>query len=333
MNIRFEVFTQVPEWFFRQSLTRNFGYHSLQTDIGLAQTTPFAADLQETIRRLDAMLPFDARLIERLARQMCELRCELVVCDIAPMGIAVAESASLPSILVENFTWDWIYEEYASADPRIMHHADYLRAVFDTAQYHIQTEPVSVHSAGATLTAPPVSREPVTPASLVREKLGIPLEASTVLITMGGIAATDYPFIERLEQAGEIFFVIPGGSQTHETRNNLILLPHNSGFYHPDLVNASDAVIGKIGYSTVAEAFHARVPFYYVMRGGFRESPVLAKFVDEQMQGQAMPEEDFVRGRWLHLLDEMLQRPRGEGRHRPNGAHDIADFLLKLLKA
>ena len=33
---------------------------------------------------------------------------------------------------------------------------------------------------------------------------------------------------------------------------NLILLPHHSVFFHPDLVNASDAVVGKLGYSTLA---------------------------------------------------------------------------------
>lgn len=331
-KLRFEIFTQVPEWFFRQSLTHEFGYHSLQTDLGLVQTTPFAVDLRETIRRLNEMLPFDPRLIESLARRISELRCELVVCDIAPMGIVVAERAGLPSILVENFTWDWIYEEYAKDDPRIIRHADYLRTVFDTAQYHIQTEPVSVPSARASLSVPPVGREPRTPAHVVREKLRIPPKARSVLITMGGIAPTDYPFINRLEQSSEIFFVIPGGSSRYELRNNLILLPHASDFYHPDLVNASDALVGKIGYSTVAEAFHAGVTFYYVMRGGFRESPVLARFVDEQMHGRSMPEEDLARGDWLRFLDEMLSSPRAQSSQRPNGAHDVANFLHKRLK-
>lgn len=331
-KLRFEIFTRVPEWFFRQSLTHEFGYHSLQTDLGLVQTTPFIVDLPETIRRLDAMLPFDTRLIESLARQLSELRCEMVVCDIAPMGIVVAESAGLPSILVENFTWDWIYEEYAKDDPRIERHADYLGAVFNTAQYHIQTEPVSVPSARATLSVPPVSREARTPAHLVREKLCIPSQARSVLITMGGIAPAEYSFINRLEQLKEIYFVIPGGSQRYELRNNLILLPHASDFYHPDLVNASDALVGKIGYSTVAEAFHASIIFYYVMRGGFRESPVLARFVDEQMHGRSMPEEDLARGDWLHFLYEMLSSPRAQNRQRPNGAYDVANFLHKLIQ-
>lgn len=328
-NLRFEIFTQVPQWFFRQSLTRPFGYHSLLTDLGLVQLTPFTVDLAETIRRLDEMLPFDGRLIESLAREILEMRCELVVCDIAPMGIAVAEGARLPSVLIENFTWDWIYEPYALEDPRIQAHADYLRAVFRSAQYHIQTEPVCVPSDGASLCTPPVGRKARLPRYIIRERLGIPERAPSVLITMGGIPA-EFPFTRLLEQAPHIFFVIPGGSQTTARQNNLVLLPHASDFYHPDLVNAADAVVGKIGYSTVAEAFHAGTPFCYVMRHGFAESSVLAKFVDARMHGQAILEEDFTRARWLPFMDEVLARPRISSPH-PNGARDVAEFLVKLL--
>lgn len=331
-HLRFDIFTRVPEWFFRQSLTRPFNYHELETDLGLVQTTPFAADLSKTIKRLDEMLPFDEALIESLARQVREWRCEFVACDIAPLGILVAERARVPSILVENFTWDWIYEEYAQEDARITRHADYLRTLFERASYHIQTEPVSVRSARATLQAPPVSREPRTSAPLIKEKLGLPMKAPSVLITMGGIAAMPFSFINRLETLREIFFVIPGGSTKMERRANLVLLPHDSGFYHPDLVNASDALVGKIGYSTVAEAFHSKVPFYYVTRPGFRESHVLARFVDERMHGRSMTEEDFTRALWLDHVQEMASHERTTTTLRVNGAHDVANFFVKLLK-
>ena len=39
-SIRFEIFTKVPSWFFDDSSSGNFGYHSLLTDIGLVQRTP-----------------------------------------------------------------------------------------------------------------------------------------------------------------------------------------------------------------------------------------------------------------------------------------------------
>ena len=41
---------------------------------------------------------------------------------------------------------------------------------------------------------------------------------------------------------------------------NVILLPANTDLYHPDLVHAADAVVAKLGYSTVAETYSAGVP-------------------------------------------------------------------------
>ena len=89
-KIRFEIFTKVPRWFFEQSLVGAFGYHSLLTDIGLAQKTPLLEDLPETIRRLEKLLPFEASHMAELAHLLHRLECQLVICDIAAMGIAVA---------------------------------------------------------------------------------------------------------------------------------------------------------------------------------------------------------------------------------------------------
>jgi len=44
--------------------------------------------------------------------QVVAVGCLLVVSDISPMGLLVAETAEIPSILIENFTWDWIYQGY-----------------------------------------------------------------------------------------------------------------------------------------------------------------------------------------------------------------------------
>ncbi|UCG88173.1 MAG: hypothetical protein JSW71_06415, partial [Gemmatimonadota bacterium] len=84
--IQFEIFTKVPRWFFEQSLAAGFGYNDVLTDVGLVQETGLSEDLAETIQRLDAFLPFEERLVESLATRLVELRCELVVCDIAPLG-------------------------------------------------------------------------------------------------------------------------------------------------------------------------------------------------------------------------------------------------------
>ncbi len=328
--MRFEIFTNVPSWFFEDSLSGDFGYHALLTDIGLVQRTPLHADIPETIGRLNHFLPFDTSKIRELASLLKKLGTGLIICDIAPMGIAVAQEAGIPSLLIENFTWDWIYEGFLREYGRIGDHIRYLKGVLHTAQFHIQTEPVC-HPQRVDLTTFPVSRKSKTPAREIRERLGIPPDNKAIFITMGGIEE-QYNFLARLATQREAHFVIPGASKKMERHGNLVLLPHHSDYFHPDLINASDAVIGKVGYSTLAEVYHAGPPFGYVARKSFRESQTLVSFIEDQMNGLAISEDRFYGCGWLSSLPDLLALPRVH-RQDPNGAEQAAHFIHNLIKS
>lgn len=325
--VRFEIFTRVPAWFFYDSLSIPFGYHDTLTDIGLVQANSLSEDVPATIDRLDSFLPFDPAWLQELAGRVNRLQCCLVMCDIAPLGIAVARQAGLPAVLIENFTWDWIYEGYSWPDPRLGRHIAYLRDQFNAADYHIQTEPVCA-ARPADMTTPPVSRKKRLPAGELRQQLGIAGEAQVVLLTMGGFL-WHYTFLEQLAHQPDLYFIVPGAAQQLERRDNLLLLPHQSGIFHPDLVNASDVVIGKLGYSTLSEVYQAGVPFGYVPRPRFRESPALAAYVEQNMSGMAIAEADFETGRWLSYLPELLARPRRRG--QATGADRVARFILNII--
>lgn len=328
-STQFEIFTKVPEWFFEQSLSGPFTYHDLFTDIGLVQKTPLYEDLPKTLQSLDTFLPFDQKQIAYLAEVAKRNKYELIVCDIAPMGIEVAKMAGIPSLLIENFTWDWIYKGYVPYGFQADHHIHYLQKIFESADYRIQTEPVCLRST-VDLTTFPVCRKVKTPARQIRQMFEIPEESKVVLITMGGIPE-EYTFLKMLKRHHNIYFIIPGGSQRRQNLDNLVLLPHHSDFYHPDLINASDAVVGKIGYSTLAEVYHAGLPFGYIPRRGFRESEKLERFIKKQMDGCSITDVQFHNGRWTAILPDLLAFPRRK-RTVTNGATQIARFISKVLE-
>jgi UDP:flavonoid glycosyltransferase YjiC (YdhE family) len=328
--VEFEIFTTVPSWFFQDSVTASFSCHALLTDIGLVQKTAFQADLNKTLHRLNDFLPFRASLISEITATITSLNCALIICDISPLGIAVASEAGIASVLIENFTWDWIYEQYAAADNGFNRHIKYLRSLFQAADYHIQTEPVCCRNS-ADLTTDSVSRKIKTPARRIRKRLGIAETAKMVLITTGGINQP-IGFLKRLKNIPHVQFVIPGAGSKMEIRQNCIFLPHRSEFYHPDLVNASDVVVGKVGYSTLAEVYHAGVPFGYVTRPSFRESGPMAAFIEKKMQGLYLEEPDFNSGQWLANLQELLNLKRVPQR-LTSGAEQIGGFIRgRILK-
>ncbi len=318
------VFTRVPAAFFNDSVGVPVHYHDELTDIGVAQDCPLREDLVRTAERLDAFLPLDRAQVDRLAGQIAELGCRMVVCDIAPLGVAVAKEAGVPSVLVENFTWHWIYRGYGQAPPSLAAHADYLERLFASATYHIQTAPVSDPGMPDLLTAP-VARAFRDPPNAVRRKLCLDERAPVVLISMGGVRDR-HPLRGALRSHADVTFVVPGAADRVERDGNLLLLPHGPRFHHPDLVRAASVVVGKVGYSTVAEIYHAGVPFGYIQRPHFREAAVLARFVDDTIPSVSFAGEDFRSGDWVERVPALLSMQAVE-RQTPNGAAQAAAFI------
>jgi UDP-N-acetylglucosamine:LPS N-acetylglucosamine transferase len=326
-SLQFDIFTTVPEWFFANSNSFPFQYHRLETDIGLVQKTPFQEDLPATIQKLKNFLPFNQSRIATLAEKIRHLKCQLVVCDIAPMGIRVAKEAGVPSVLIENFTWDWIYQEYE--EKGFNEFNAYLQPIFAEATFHIQTRPICKPDR-VDFTAGPASRKIKTPSNHIRQRLGLSDTDKLVMITAGGVPK-NYGFIDKLKNQTDIHFIIPGASDSENIQNNLILLPESSVYFHPDLINAADAVIGKVGYSTIAEIYQAGVPFGYSARTHYREMKPLVDFVENHMSGFAIGESEFQNGDWIHRLQDLLALPRIE-QNTSNGADQIAGFISTLLK-
>jgi hypothetical protein len=327
-SIQFDIFTAVPSWFFKDSLSSNFNCHRLVTDFGLAQKTPFHSDLPDTLHSLKDFYPIPDQLLADLAKSIRQIGSRIIVCDIAPMGLLVAKEAGIPSVLVENFTWDWIYRQYERFDKNIVNYINYLKPIFESADYHIQTEPICGRKSVDLVTAP-VSRRSRTARDRIRQRLGLLTGENMILITTGGIQQ-GYGFYQRLAGLKEVTFVMPGAGSEFHVRENLITLPHRSDFYHPDLTDACDAVVGKVGYSTLAEVYHAGVPFGYVARSDYNESGPMVNFIQARMSGIAVKESEFMDGNWISKIQDLLELPRVQ-RDETNGAEQISQFILALI--
>ncbi len=330
-EVEFEVFSAVPAWLFEESLPRPVGHHPAATDVGLVQVDALEEDLAATARALRSFIPFREELVHELRDRVTRTGCTLVVCDVAPLGLAVARAAGLPSLLVENFTWDWIYRSYGDREPELATAADYLAEVFAGAGQRVQTEPHCQDVDGAVRVAP-VARRPRQDRRRTREQLAVPDAAEVVMVTMGGIE-WDYTRLEaRLAQLGnrQPWLVIPGGSETLRRHRRVVRLPHRSDFYHPDLIAAADAVIGKLGYSTLAEVYRAGLPFGYVPRTGFPESPILEAWARAHLPHLRIEAESFAAGTWLDQLEPLLALPRRPG-PAPGGAGDVARLVVELI--
>src|SRR5262249_32901456 len=104
-------------WLLERTIQVPFELDARPCDTGIFQIAarPPAPGRSRTAARgfsatLDARADEEARLLR--ARGV-----RLVIVDAPPLGCEAAAHAGVPSFVVSNFTWDWIYAEYAELLP------------------------------------------------------------------------------------------------------------------------------------------------------------------------------------------------------------------------
>ncbi len=321
-ELKARLFTTVPQALFQSSAVP-CSYHPVITDVGLVQRDAFVEDRQQTIDKLAELMPFAPLLISECA-ELCR-SCRLIICDISCLGIEVGRAASIPSILVENFTWDWIYA-HMGPDSGLEPFQDFLSASYARADFRIQTDPVC-NPAPRNLHCGPIARRHMVERRLIRAELAA-AQRQIVLISMGGVSL-DLPFIKDLHRHKDYYFVVAGQSQERAIGDNIRLLGPRSSLHHPDLINGADLLICKSGYSTIAECQQSGTPICCVARENFAESEVVERYVAKEMNGTVINERYFFSGQWLNDLEEMIP---GRRETLPvNGADQAAEFIYSLL--
>lgn len=326
-NFKFYLFTQVPKWFFENSLISEFEYFDVKTDVGLIQFDPFNEDPLSTLQELDRYYPFKSDLIQQVETLLKIKNISLIVSDISPLGIFLADKLRINSILIENFTWDWIYSFYTQQFPKFKKYIKFLSSIYKTATIHISCKPFCEFHTNSFIVNP-VFREVRDHKKSIRHKLGCIGNEKLILISMGGIP------IEKISPTipsgldGYKFIIPINKIYQGQFTDQFIYLPHNHGFYHPDLVNSSDLVVGKVGYSTLAEVYSLQKPFIYIGRKSFPESSILEKFIQENMVSCVSKYEEFFTQDWFERIDDLLSREKNN-LEIDNGADQIARIINK----
>ena len=324
----FEIFTTVPQWFFDESLAGLFRYHEVVCDVGFVQVSALRYDLRRTVQALNDLVPFDPVLLDALSARVHEAGCSAVLCDISSLGIAVAERAQVPSVLIESFSWPWLYEPLYQRAPELERLSDELDHWWTRATMHLQTEPLCWRDPGVETLVDPISREPRMDRDEVRARLGVSPDQEVVVITMGGYAE-EMHFLDRLRSMSDLVFIVTGANAT--TREaNLRLFSNQIPIFMPDLLRASDALVAKLGYGITAEAWSEGLPYAYVSRRDFREMPPLEAFVRRELLGFEVPPEDFEGGGWIDRIPELLRLPRRP--HTGSGADQVASVVVGVME-
>jgi hypothetical protein len=148
---------------------------------------------------------------------------------------------------------------------------------------------------------------------------------------MGGFRQ-DLPFLDRLVGTQTTFLVT--GWEVEKRSGHVLFFDWNRPAYLPDLIAASDLVVCKLGYSTMAEVWLQDRPLLYVANDRHRESRVLRRFVQAELDAAELSQGEFDCGKWLERVAGGAVPPADGHSARAlkgNGAGAVAERVLAVL--
>ncbi len=329
--IQVEVVTTAPRWLFYRSLKRPFHYTPLLHDCGVVQHNCVEQDLETTYAQWSELLGRYPAMAEKEAQRLEDSTVDMVIGDISPFTLAVAEQLDIPSVIVANFSWDWIFSAWQEDDSRFTELIEQIQAYYRQTTLLLRTPfygDLSVFPDVKDI--PLVVRRSKKSREEARRELGLEKEQPVVLISFGGLG---YLGMNRERLAKEMDFTFLtfdphlGGSE-----NVKVLDSYNT--FHPDVVRASDAVVAKLGYGLVSECVAHKVPIAYVPREGFLEYDVFEKELPEHLPICRVEEKSLHCESW-DFLGTLLEAKRNFQPKKTmllNGGDVAADRLCDLLR-
>jgi hypothetical protein len=291
---------------------------------GVVQRDSFDHDLAATARAWRGFIEAAPGFIEAQREQLLARNVSLVLSDVSAIACAIADGIC-PSIVVGNFTWDWILEPYVAHHPTLAAIVAQLTRWYARATHYARL-PLS-HDApmfGRQTHVDMLARKTRLGPAIVRQRLGLSPRDCVVLLSFGGFGANDLS-------------VRPAANQRRirciweNDANEPPGLLSISGSQPPytDILAAADVVVSKPGYSIIAECVAQQKPLVWVPRGSFREAGILERFLRMHWTSHCIRREDLSTDAWLEVAKRLAKRPTPI--LSVNGANQIAALARSYL--
>ncbi|KAJ0446295.1 putative L-arabinokinase [Helianthus annuus] len=296
------VVTGAPDFVFTTEIqSPRLFLRKLVLDCGAVQADALTVDRLASLEKYSetAVAP-RASILATEVKWLNSIKADLVVSDVVAVACRAAADAGIRSVCVTNFSWDFIYAEYVMAAG--YHHRS---IVWQIAEDYSHCE-FLIRLPGYTpmpafrdvIDVPLVVRRLHKSRKEVRNEMGISEDVKLVILNFGGQPA-GWKLKEEYLPPGWLCLVC--GASEQELPPNFIKLPKD--VYTPDVMAASDCMLGKIGYGTVSEALAYKLPFVFVRRDYFNEEPFLRNMLEYYQGGVEMIRRDLLTGHWIPYLE------------------------------
>ena len=317
----------VPRWLLDDPLTP-VEFFQQSIDVGMVQRDSLEMDLAATLEACKTLYAKVPAVLERELSFIQREHIELILGDIPPLCFEIAAHASIPSVAITNFTWDWIYRTYLGAYPRFGPIVEQLEGFYSKAGLALTLPyPCDMQVFPRTESIPWIVRKSRLSKREAREKIGLPQTGVVVLLSFGGLGVKGLS-LKSLETARDFFFV--GTGKRPRRKGNVLLLAEAQRQY-VDLVRAADAIVTKPGYGIVADAISHQVPVLYTDRGDFPEYPRLVEALNDLATADFIAQEELLSGNLIPYLTRLLAKQQNWPQVALDGAPRAAEKIIAMI--
>lgn len=334
------VRTAAAQWLFDRTLRGGVTFLPGECDSGIAQIDSLRLDEAATITAAREFYAPVHQRIESEAALLRERSAALVISDAPPLACAAAAAAGVPSIVISNFTWDWIYEGYGRGfgqeAPNVL---PFIREAYARAAAGWRLPMGGGFGTFESVADLPfVARHATRSRAGVIAALGLPSSRPLVLSSFGGYGLNDFD-VSSLDCLGDWTVVVtePASPKRAKARAEAGLAfvderrIYENGMRYEDLVAAVDVVATKPGYGIISECVANGTAMLYTSRGHFPEYDVMVREMPRVLRCAYIDQASLLAGRWRAALDTLMSSPPPAERPATNGAEIAASRIAEML--
>ncbi|BAM83483.1 hypothetical protein, conserved [Cyanidioschyzon merolae strain 10D] len=321
---------------------------AVKLDVGCIQSDALTIDAAATLTAYREINERRQTLIRVESAMLRRLQPQLILADAVALAAAAAKAAALSDrfVFVTNFLFSAIYDQFLSEIPSL--NTPQNRALVERMAMDESEAPVWVQLSpglvpplrsfgGRCFSAGPVSRPWKSTRAETRRRLGISLSARVLLVCFGSFDCKTlfgeqgcplHSFLEQVDlirEPGSPWRMMLLTEYDAVSSSPRVRFVHPSAAtYVPDLIQAADVVLGKLGYGISAECLAAGTPLVYVRRPLFLEEEALRR--DLQGLCVELTIEELRSGCWRRAVHQALESKGSTARARFGPEHPLASI-------
>jgi len=308
------ICTDRPEYLYETLPEDKYTYRKCRLDGGVVHKENLMVDLPATRAMLLELFSQREELVAEETLWLRKEQIDLVIADIPYFIIEAAGYAEVPVFGLSNFDWAFIYQDLFADDPDM---TILINTIFGLYQ---RLDKCYVPSLGTEISVP-AFRNPEFTGLLARkprtthEKSNEPI----LSIMFGGEGAMKIDFDDICEAWDGI---VLSTNEHCVAENHRLLKPHED---FSAIIESSELILCKPGYSTFAEILTAGKAVLYIPRDNYPEERVLISGVEEYPNASQIDSIPTNVQGWKELF---LNRPKA-GKREEADNHGIAGRIMR----